>query len=128
MTSDVLLTGFSLRCFSTAVKFKFKRLSTTYWKAGRRFGSAPFKLKWYQNEAKRANEDWRSSAGNTGKAYLLPSVVHHALCVFEHFLFPKLEKVRRIGVEFQAVLAVLPERIRKSPIKAMCQLSRSKTQ
>ena len=41
-------------------------------------------------------------------AYLLPSVVHHALCVFEHFLPPKLEKVRRIGVEFQAVLAVLP--------------------
>lgn len=39
---------------------------------------------------------------------LLPSVMHHTLSVFEHFLPPKLEEVRRIGVEFQAVLAVLP--------------------
>lgn len=39
---------------------------------------------------------------------LLPSVVHHTLSVFEHFLPPKLEEVRRIGIEFQAALAVLP--------------------
>ena len=121
----LLLTGFSLRCSATA-SVKFKRLSTTYWKAGRRIGSAkPFKLKYgikMNQSAPRANHE------DAGKAYLLPSVVHHALCVFEHFLLPKLEKVRRIGVEFQAVLAVLPGRIRKLPIKAMCQLSRSKTQ
>ena len=51
-------------------------------------------------------------------SYLLPSVMHHTLSVFEHFLPPKLEEVRRIGVEFQAVLAVLPEKVRKLPIKA----------
>ena len=51
-------------------------------------------------------------------SYLLPSVMHHTLSVFEHFLPPKLEEVRRIGVEFQAVLAVLPEKVRKLPINA----------
>ena len=51
-------------------------------------------------------------------SYLLPSVMHHTLSVFEHFLPPKLEEVRRIGIEFQAVLAVLPEKVRKLPIKA----------
>jgi len=40
--------------------------------------------------------------------FLLPSVMHHTLSVFEHFLSPKLEEVSRIGVEFQAALAVLP--------------------
>jgi hypothetical protein len=38
---------------------------------------------------------------------LFPSIMHHALGVFKHFLPPKLEKVCRIGVEFQTVLAVL---------------------
>ena len=51
-------------------------------------------------------------------SYLLPSVMHHTLSVFEHFLPPKLEEVRRIGIEFQAALAVLPEKVRKLPIKA----------
>ena len=56
-------------------------------------------------------------------SYLLPSVMHHTLSVFEHFLPPKLEEVRRIGVEFQAVLAVLPEKVRKLPIKATIHAS-----
>ena len=51
-------------------------------------------------------------------SYLLSSVMHHTLSVFEHFLPPKLEEVRRIGVEFQTVLAVLPGKVRKLPIKS----------
>lgn len=30
------------------------------------------------------------------------------LCVFEHFLTPQVKEVIRIGVELQAVLAILP--------------------
>ena len=44
------------------------------------------------------------------KSYLFASVMHHSLRVFEHFLSPKLEKVSRISVEFQAVLAILAVR------------------
>ena len=47
---------------------------------------------------------------NCTKSYLFASVMHHSLRVFEHFLSPKLEKVSRISVEFQAVLAILAVR------------------
>lgn len=42
-------------------------------------------------------------------SYLLSSIVQFLLRVFEHFLTPQVEEVIRIGVEFQAVLAILPE-------------------
>ena len=56
---------------------------------------------------------WRSffdQLSNCTKSYLFASVMHHSLRVFEHFLSPKLEKVSRISVEFQAVLAILAVR------------------
>ena len=44
------------------------------------------------------------------QSYLFPSIMHHAFGVFKHFLPPKLEKVCRIRIKFQTVLAVLAEK------------------
>lgn len=41
-------------------------------------------------------------------SYLLSSIVQFLLRVFEHFLTPQVEEVIRVGVELQAVLAILP--------------------
>lgn len=41
-------------------------------------------------------------------SYLLSSIMQFLLRVFEHFLTPQVEEVIRIGIELQAVLAILP--------------------
>uniref|UniRef100_A0A8D8T7W9 Uncharacterized protein n=1 Tax=Cacopsylla melanoneura TaxID=428564 RepID=A0A8D8T7W9_9HEMI len=43
----------------------------------------------------------------TRSVWLFPSVVHHPLCILEHFLSPEVEEVVWIRVELQTELAIL---------------------
>lgn len=46
-------------------------------------------------------------------SYLLSSIVQLLLRVLEHLLTPQIKEVIRIGIKFQAILAVLSARSKK---------------
>uniref|UniRef100_A0A224XZP9 Uncharacterized protein n=1 Tax=Panstrongylus lignarius TaxID=156445 RepID=A0A224XZP9_9HEMI len=40
--------------------------------------------------------------------WLLPSIMHHSLSIFEHFLTPKIKEIIGICIKFKTIFAILP--------------------